>query len=334
MARDAARRRVQARRRKWLFSVLVPLAIVGAAWLVLRPAPTQPLTALETRTQAEGCQRKRDLACAEAKWRAYVHLRPDDDQGFILLGIALNEQDKHADALAQFDKVIMMAGGRYDMFAYYADSLAKLGRIDDAIDWSYKALSVAPRLLEVRSQLAKLLVSKGRHYEALSMLKVYDADRESRGQTGYFLAQRIAIESAIGAAQSSGPHIEQQELRLAAVNGHFFVPITIGTAPPTAYMVDTGASRMMLSEQALRAAKADFKAIGPRVMVSMADGRKVPAQAVMIASLRLGRFALENVSAMTCDGCALLLGQSTLSRFDIRSSRSQGVEFLTLTPRF
>jgi hypothetical protein len=34
-----------------------------------------------------------------------------------------------------------------------------------------------------------------------------------------------------------------------------------------------------------------------------------------------------------CEHCAALLGQASLSHFDLQSTRTQGVEFLTLTPR-
>jgi hypothetical protein len=36
---------------------------------------------------------------------------------------------------------------------------------------------------------------------------------------------------------------------------------------------------------------------------------------------------------VTCKGCVPLLGQSALSRFDLKSSKVQGVEFLSLALR-
>jgi phage FluMu protein Com len=49
--------------------------------------------------------------------------------------------------------------------------------------------------------------------------------------------------------------------------------------------------------------------------------------------MAVGPFVLHDVPAVRCAHCVALLGQSSLSHFDLRSSRAQGVEFLTLTPR-
>ena len=327
--------------RLWRSVLFLAAALVfgGAATLLylrsggLALTATLQLTAAETQTQALRCQRGRDFVCAEARWREYARLRPDEDRVLVHLGIVLNKQGKHAEALDQFEKALSMGVGSYELFAVYADSLADVGRADDAIEWSYKALLVAPRLLDVRSNLAKLLVAQGRHYEALSLLQVYDTERESRGQPGYFLAQRIAIESSLDAATARSESPEGQALRLPAHDKHFFVPVTLGGGRPTAYMVDTGASRTTLSEEALLASKVPYKVVHPRVQAMMANGEKMQARAVVIASMKLGAFELKNVSALACKGCSLLLGQSTLSHFDMRSSKVQGVEFLTLTPR-
>lgn len=67
--------------------------------------------------------------------------------------------------------------------------------------------------------------------------------------------------------------------------------------------------------------------------MTTADGRKVTAQGIAIAALSVGPWVLHDVPAVRCAHCTPLLGQSSLSHFDLRSLRSQGVEFLTLTPR-
>lgn len=67
--------------------------------------------------------------------------------------------------------------------------------------------------------------------------------------------------------------------------------------------------------------------------MTTADGRKVTAQGIAIAALSVGPWVLHDVPAVRCAHCIPLLGQSSLSHFDLRSLRSQGVEFLTLTPR-
>ena len=71
----------------------------------------------------------------------------------------------------------------------------------------------------------------------------------------------------------------------------------------------------------------------PVVTMTTADGRKVTAQGIAIASMWVGPYVLHDVPAVRCAHCIALLGQSSLSHFDLRSSRVQGVEFLTMTPR-
>ena len=83
----------------------------------------------------------------------------------------------------------------------------------------------------------------------------------------------------------------------------------------------------------LDAAKADYRKLDTAVQMMTADGRRVRAQMVALASMRVGPFSLENVQVVVCEGCVPLLGQATLSRFDLKSSRVQGVEFLTLARR-
>lgn len=76
-----------------------------------------------------------------------------------------------------------------------------------------------------------------------------------------------------------------------------------------------------------------YRVNDPAVRMRTADGRIVPARAVTIDAMAVGRFGLRNVLAVVCDKCQPLLGQSTLSFFDIQSSRVQEVEFLTLAQR-
>ena len=115
--------------------------------------------------------------------------------------------------------------------------------------------------------------------------------------------------------------------------GHYYAPVAFGSARPAAFLVNTGASRTVMSKAMLDASKADYRKLDTAVQLMMADGRRVRAQSVALASMRIGPFALENVQVVVCEGCVPLLGQATLSRFDLKSSRVQGVEFLTLARR-
>ena len=115
--------------------------------------------------------------------------------------------------------------------------------------------------------------------------------------------------------------------------GHYYAPVTFGNARAAAFVVDTGATHTVMSKAMLEASKAAYRTLDPQVRMTTADGRQVRALMVALAAMRVGPFAVDNVSVVVCDGCVPLLGQATLSRFDLKSSRVQGVEFLTLTRR-
>jgi clan AA aspartic protease (TIGR02281 family) len=307
----------------------------GVAAAASRKAPADcsvgSRTTSELRDAATRSTAARDYACAERLWAAYIERVPNDSHGLANLGIAQNRRDAHEQAVVQFKKAIDAGEGAYDLFAYYADSLDKLGRIDEAIDWSYRALSVVPSLVDVRGSLAKLLVRRGRPHEALALLQAFDAASEAKGQPAYFTGQRIAIES--GLQDSGGGQGAAAPLRLPMHEGHYYAPVAFGSARPTGFMVDTGASRTVMSKAMLEASKAEYRKLDAAVQLLTADGRRVRAQSVALASMRVGPFALENVQVVVCEGCVPLLGQGTLSRFDLKSSRVQGVEFLTLARR-
>jgi clan AA aspartic protease (TIGR02281 family) len=319
------------------------MALIGVGALAAQPGAKAwwrkkfgpPATTEELRAQVAECEQAHDLACAQDAWTDYLKLRPDDGLAHANLGQVMNRRDDHAHAVVEFKRAIDGGEGAYDLFGWYADSLASLGRNDEAIDWSYKSLSIVPNLVDVRGKLAKLLVAQGRPYEALSLLQGFDAESIARGHPAYFEGQRIAIASGLtDAAAAPSPHAKDvQVLRLPVMGGHFFAPVALGGGRPQAFMVDTGATVTAVTPEMLEQSKAAYKVVQPVVIMTTADGRKVTAQGITIVSLAVGPYMLHDVTAVLCTHCVSLLGQSALSHFDLRSSRTQGVEFLTLTAR-
>jgi clan AA aspartic protease (TIGR02281 family) len=300
---------------------------VGSLW---RRAFGPPLTADEMRERIGKCERDADLPCAQETLEALLKKHPDDVTARAHLGLVMAHRDDDAHAVVEFKRAIDGGEGTYDLFAWYADSLARLGRSDEAIEWSYRSLSLVPNLVDVRGKLARLLVARGRPYEALSLLASFDADAVAKGRGAYFEGQRIAIESTLA---TSAPATAPDALRLPAMGGHFYAPVALGNGRPLAFMVDTGASATTVTPELLDDAKVDYRVLQPVVTMTTADGRRVAAQGITIASLRVGPYVLHDVPAVRCEHCVPLLGQASLSHFDLRSTRTQGVEFLTLTPR-
>ena len=302
---------------------------VGGLW---RRAFGPPLTADEMRDRIGKCEHDGDLPCAQETLEALLRKQPDDAIARAHLGLVMTHRDDDAHAVVQFKRAIDSGEGTYDLFAWYADALARLGRSDEAIEWSYRSLSLVPNLVDVRGKLARLLVARGRAYEALSLLESFDANAVAKGRDAYFEGQRIAIESAL-AAPSPTSAAAATSLRLPVMEGHFYAPVALGNGRPMAFMVDTGATTTTVTPELLDQAKVAYRVLQPLVTMVTADGRHVSAQGIVIASLNVGPYVLHDVPAVRCEHCAALLGQASLSHFDLHSTRTQGVEFLTLTPR-
>lgn len=296
--------------------------------------PPQPKTAPELEQAAIHCMTTRDWECAEDNWSQYVKLRPDDSRAIANYGFALHFEGDDQAAIRQFETAIAQGEGTYDLFAAYADSLANVGRTEAAIDWSYKSLQLVPSLVDVRGNLAKLLVHQKKYYEALALLAEFDQHLEAEGHPPYFKGQRIAIEStaprhlptASSDARSSGT------LRMVEFNGHFFAPVRIGDSPVTAFVVDTGASTVTLDDNFLVASKAKYTIARVHVPVRIADGSVVDAKLVAINHMEIGNHELDDVPAVVCGTCALLLGENALSHFDMTATKVHGVNALTLGP--
>ena len=255
-----------------------------------------PLTSAEWRARATACERSGDLACAQEALAALVRLRPGDGVAHARLGHVMAHRDDDAHAVAEYQRAIDGGEGTYDLFAWYAESLARVGRTDEAIDWSYRSLSLVPNLVDVRGDLAKLLMARGRGYEALSLLESFDADAQSRGRGGYFEGQRIAIETALArpAAASSAASVPAS-LRLPVMGGHFYAPVSLGSGRPTAFVVDTGATVSSVTADLLAQARAPYRVVQPVVTMTLADGRRVAAQGISIEQMWVGPYRLRNV---------------------------------------
>ena len=308
---------------------LVAVGVHGDVAGLWRRAFGPPLTTDEMRERIGRCERDADLPCAQETLEALLKKRPDDVTARAHLGLVMAHRDDDAHAAVEFKRAIDGGEGTYDLFAWYADSLARLGRSDEAIEWSYRSLSLVPGLVDVRGKLARLLVARGRPYEALSLLASFDADAMAKGRGGYFDGQRIAIESALAASAPASP----SSLRLPVMDGQFYAPVALGNGRPTAFMVDTGASATTVTPELLAESRVDYRVVQPVVTMTTADGRRVAAQGITISTLHVGPYVLRDVPAVRCEHCVPLLGQASLSHFDLRSARTQGIEFLTLTPR-
>lgn len=293
-------------------------------------ADTYPVSAFKE--GAQKCIKVRDLKCAEINWTQYVKMRPNDSHAKASLAIVLNWQDKPEASIAMAEQALEAGEGAYDLFAAYSESLNKVGRNQDAIDWGYKTLAVLPSLVNIRGMVAKLLSQQKREWEALTLLASYDAHLEASGHTPYFAGQRISIESLLEKRGELSSN-KKDSLRLPKTNKYFYAPIKIGDAPMSAFVVDTGATQTLIPEDLLAKTKSPYKVLRNDIRMKTADGRLSTAKLVQIEKFKIGHFDSIKISAIVCSNCVALLGQTELARFNLNSSKTQGVEFLNLQSR-
>ncbi|HEV7165749.1 MAG TPA: retroviral-like aspartic protease family protein [Gammaproteobacteria bacterium] len=308
--------------------------IFSAALLTLAPlgCSENHTPPTELKKTATDCMQNQDYECAEENWQDYLRQRPDDSEALAALGIAQDKRDENEQAIVTFQKAVGLGEGTYDLFYYYADSLAKTGKTDEAIDWYYKTLTIVPTLVDARSDLAKLLVQKKRYYEALALLASFDEHLIAMGQQPYFDGQRIAIETAMQQSKPADSG-EKIQIKLFKMDGNFVAPVALGEARVTTFVVDTGATLTTMSDKLLQDSKTKYEVVQPSVIATTADGRRVRARLINLDSMEVAGFGLKDVPAMVCTTCQLLLGQQALSRFNLSSSKVQGVEFMMLKPR-
>ncbi|MDE2235604.1 MAG: hypothetical protein KGK44_08670 [Gammaproteobacteria bacterium] len=221
-----------------------------------------PKTPAELRKSALECIRNQEFKCAEQHLQAYVRLRPNDGAAFARLGIAQNQRSEDAKAVASFQKAIALGEGTYDLFYYYANSLANLGKTGQAIDWYYKTLDVVPSLVDARGNLAKLLVQKKRYFEALALLASFDDHLTAIGQQPYFTGQRLSIETDMQLADPK-QCVEKSQLRFSKTYGNFYAPVIPGQSRVTAFVVDTGATFTVSATTSCISQKPDTSSCDP-----------------------------------------------------------------------
>lgn len=108
----------------------------------------------------------------------------------------------------------------------------------------------------------------------------------------------------------------------ASRGSHVVVEVLVNGRAKAVLMVDTGASVVVLTRRA-----ADLMGIGPAdergaMDMTVADGRKVQARAVVLGSVEVGKMRAQRVEAAVLPdfepGLDGLLGMSFLKRFDVR----------------
>lgn len=264
-------------------------------------------------------------SCSEEAFSKLLALDPRNAVALANMAIAQTHLRKYRSAVANFERLTQHARGTYDMMASMGRALEGIGRDDEAIGWYYRSLALNPHLIDVADRLIDLLAERKEYSEALSVI----------GSLSYSSARVEALFKgrmiALAHLESKNGKAETHAIRLVSVSDHHFLPISLeGMEMPALFMVDTGASELILSREFLAENGLGDYTFQGNGIATLADGRAVLAKRVVFHRLRVGPWTLNNVSAVVCEGCASLAGQSLLKRFRMSTSTVAGVEYMTL----
>jgi tetratricopeptide (TPR) repeat protein len=121
--------------------------------------------------RARAALRDNDPRQAERLCRHLLRAHEAHAEGWLLLGSALQAQDRHADAAEALERASRLAPSSAEARLALGRALAALGRADEAVGHLGEALRLAPGHAEVRFCLGLVLAGQGRVEEALPHLE-------------------------------------------------------------------------------------------------------------------------------------------------------------------
>lgn len=275
---------------------------------------------------------KGDIDCSIKLWKMVVDKRPTDSSALANLAIRLSENERHKESIPYHQRAIKLGAGASDVFAWYARSLRQLNHIPEAIEWYYHTLSINPKLSDITAELSELLAIQNSHYEAFNLLEGFE---ELTGHDSYYSARKTALQASF--VQDSDTNESNQSFRIPKLyNNHFYISARLSENKKhksKSFMIDTGASLLVLNRALLKKNDVKYKTLKKRARAKTADGKRIKVKLVRIPYFKLGPFELKNVKAIVCKTCEPLIGQNILGKFNMSTTRSKGVEFLSLEKR-
>lgn len=316
--------------------VAVGVGVIGVvlAALVLTPN-ILPRRGTPSLAEAQACFSQGDWVCARADYRAYLKKYPKDGHAAAMFAALLTRDGRHKEAVDYYKTAREQGISTYQFYAGYGRSLNALGQVDQAMEMNQAAIRLMPWLVEVRSDLADQLVSKGRTDEALEVLETYDRWMEDRGYAPYFRAKieqvlaKTGKPTQLAANHENGPGVgtgdaasgaRLSNIELQPDHGTLAVPVLVNGAFNLHFVVDSGASTVTIPADIARAlVKQGLLRPADRLgfrEFQLADGSHHRAEMIVLRSLRVGDRELKDVTAsISPEGSPLLLGQSFLKRF-------------------
>lgn len=193
------------------------------------------------------------------------------------------------------------------------------------------ANQVRENFLETVMTLRKLADGIGAKYEEASEDREVVAAVAKLNQAvpgSYALGESRTLATSVAQIEKLEEQIFSESIPLRAEGGTMFASVVIDGQHTQEMVVDSGASLICLPPQVAAQCGIQASSSDPTIILALADGSQIPGKLVTIKSVRVGRFAVENVPCAILGAEAVnadpLLGMSFLEnfKFEIDAQRS------------
>lgn len=276
------------------------------------------------------CNTFRDDECSVEAYSRLVRRNPNNTIALANLAMAETNTRRFKSAVQHYQAFFNLGGAGRDVMYGYAKTLSALDQTEEAIRWYYNTIRAYPNTLDPIQDLTAIFGRLGRHTEALALLSTLS--EEFPAHKGRWQGEMIVLSEALTA--SAGKAEPSRTIRIGALrSGMHYVPVKVGLDPQyRPFLVDTGATNLVLSKTAAQTAKIRLGTSGQETSIRTAD-RMTKGTLVTLPEVWVGPWRITNVEAIICDNCSSLLGKSVISRFEMRFDQEGNAEILSITDR-
>lgn len=166
------------------------------------------------------------LASAETAYREVLTASPDHADASHLLGVVLQQQQRHDEAIGFIRRAIELNDRSWSMHSNLGCALQELGRFDEALAHHRRAVELAPGSVVVHSNLGTALEEAGRLEEAAAAyreaLRLAPGHAPAHYNLGNLLRRQGRTDEAIGCYERAlrlHPDYSEAHVNLAALVG-------------------------------------------------------------------------------------------------------------------
>ncbi len=274
---------------------------------------------------ASVCLKLENKQCAAESFTKALAKSPKNYELAGSLGIVLSEMGQHDRAVLTFQNYFSHSDGKDEHKRAFARSLSDQGYITDSTEWSYKALQENPQNFDAARELVEHLAKNELHTEALSVIGHYNTlfPKTIKGWNKL----STSVKDQYNAYTSK---YSIKEIKISGLNKFLHAPVQFtGSNETQLFLVDPDSEFLTVDALKLQELGLKYKTIGEKELMAT-NGRSIKGNEIIIDELMVGPFKLQNVKAVSCEGCAFLLGKDVMKALNFKSEDNKGVRYITL----